>query len=169
MHDDGRPKADLRILKKLGTSIPSIQKIENVASCCRNFKKVADHEGVLQSLQILQQRQKRPRIIKDRACHRHCPLIATRAVAPPAARIIKAGFGISRIENPRRGRRYSSGAWSSSGLAASYICVNSRSSVTLMNELEGLENGVIVRDCFEVCQKMSTKHEWPRIAGNTFP
>ena len=105
---DGRPKADLRILKKHGTSIP-IQKIENVASFCQNFKKVADHEGVLQSLQILQQRDKRPRIIKDRACHRHCPLIATRAVAPPAARIIKAGFGICRLENPRRGRRYSSG------------------------------------------------------------
>ena len=85
-------------------------KIVNEASFCRNFKKVADHEGVLQSLQILQQRDKRPRIIKDRACHRHCPLIATRAVAPPAARIIKAGFGISRIENPRRGRSYSSGA-----------------------------------------------------------
>ena len=35
-----------------------------------------------------------------------------------------------------------------------------------MNELEELENGVIVHDCFEVCQKMSTKHEWPRFAGN---
>ena len=51
-------------------------------------------------------------------------------------------------------------------LAASYIFVHSRSSVTLMNELEELENGVIVHDCFEVCQKMSTKHEWPRFAGN---
>ena len=41
-------------------------------------------------------------------------------------------------------------------LAASYIFVNSRSPVTLMQQLEGLENGVIVRDCFEVGQKMST-------------
>ena len=102
-------KADLRSSKCTKLRVRAL-KIVNVASFCRNFKKVADHEGVLQSLQILQQRDKRPRIIKDRACHRHCPLIATRAVAPPAARIINAGFGISPIENPRRGRRYSSGA-----------------------------------------------------------
>ena len=54
-------------------------------------------------------------------------------------------------------------------LMTSPIFDNSSALVTLMNELEGLENGVIVRDCFEVCQKMSTKHEWPRIAGNSFP
>jgi len=103
------PKADLRSLKSSKFRIRAL-KIVNVASFPPNFEEGADLEGVLQSLQILQQREKRPRIIKDRACHRHCPLITTRAVAPPAARIIKVRFGISRIENPRRGRRYSSGA-----------------------------------------------------------
>ena len=40
MHDAWL-KADLPILKKLGTSTP-IQKIANVASFCRNFEKVAN-------------------------------------------------------------------------------------------------------------------------------
>ena len=69
-------------------------------------KGFVDHEEVLQSLYFFHQRDRRPQINKDRACHRHSPLIASRGVAPLAARMVEAfSPGIVRLANPPRGWR----------------------------------------------------------------